>query len=71
MQSISPYLQECAIITETEYTYVMIESTLWLDDIEDISGLLLLLQVVQRSIMRQENGAGEGLGIRLQRCSHA
>jgi len=60
-----------AIITETESTYVMIKSTLRFDDVDDMPGLLLLLQVVQRSIMRQENGAGEGLGIRLQRCSHA
>ena len=40
-----------AIITETESTYVMIESTLRFDDVDDIPGLLLLLQVVQRSIM--------------------
>jgi len=38
--------------TETESTYVMIESTLRFDDVEDISGLLPLLQMVQRSRMQ-------------------
>ena len=38
-----------AIITETKSTYVMIESTLRFDDVEDIPGLLPLLQAVQRS----------------------
>ena len=61
MQSISPYLQECAIITETENTYVMIESTLRLDDIEDISGLLLLLQVVQRSCTWSRERSGRDM----------
>ena len=28
------------IITETESTYVMIKSTLWFDDVEDIPGHL-------------------------------
>ena len=28
-----------AIITKTESTYVMIKSTLWFDDVEDIPGL--------------------------------
>jgi len=32
-----------AIITETESTYVMIESTLRFDDVDDVPGLLLLL----------------------------
>jgi len=40
-----------AIITETESTYFMIESTLWFDNIEVIPGLLSLLRVVQRSRM--------------------
>jgi len=38
-----------AIITKTESTYVMIESTLRFDDIEVTPGLLPLLQAVQRS----------------------
>jgi len=41
-----------AIITETESTYVMIESTLRFDDVEDIPSLLPLLRAVQRSHMR-------------------
>jgi len=41
-----------AIITETESTYVMIESTLRFDDVEDVPGLLPLLRAVQRSRMR-------------------
>ena len=40
-----------AIITETESTYIMIESTLQFDDLEVIPGLLPLLPVVQRSLM--------------------
>ena len=43
-----------AIITETESTYVMIESTLWFDDIEVIPGLLPLLRAVQWSRMRSK-----------------
>jgi len=43
-----------AIITETESTYVMIESTLRFDDVEDIPGLLPLLRAVQRSRMRSK-----------------
>ena len=51
-----------AIITETESTYVMIESTLRFDDIEDIPGLLLLLQAVQRSYMRSRERSGRQPG---------
>jgi len=51
-----------AIITETESTYVMIESTLQFDDVEDIPGLLLLLRVVQRSHMRSRERSGRRPG---------
>ena len=47
-----------AIITKTESTYVMIESTLRFDGIEVIPGLLPLLQVVQRSCMRSRERSG-------------
>ena len=55
-----------AIITETRSTYVMIESTLRFDDIEDIPGLLPLLQAVQRSRMqsRERSGRRPGSGAR-------
>ena len=55
-----------AIITETKFTYVMIESTFRFDDIEDIPGLLPLLQVVQRSRMwsRERSGRRPGSGAR-------
>jgi len=46
-----------AIITETESTYIMIESTLQFDDVEDIPGLLPLLQAVQRSRMWSREGS--------------
>jgi len=45
-------LGHIAIITETESTYVMIESILQFDDVEDIPGLLPLLRAFQRSRMR-------------------
>jgi len=51
-----------AIITETESTYVMIESTLRFDDVEDVPGLLLLLRVVQRSRMRSRKRSGRQPG---------
>jgi len=51
-----------AILTETESTYVMIESTLRFDDVEDIPGLLPLLRVVQRSHMRSRERSGRRLG---------
>ena len=51
-----------AIITETESTYVMIESTLWFDDVEVIPGLLPLLQVVQRSCMQSRERSGRRPG---------
>jgi len=47
-----------AIITETKSTYVMIESTLRFDDVEDIPGLLPLLRAVQRSHMRSREWSG-------------
>ena len=52
--SVNAYLTRghIAIITKTESTYVMIESTLWFDDVEVIPGLLPLLQTVQRSHMQ-------------------
>jgi len=36
----------------------MIESTLWIDDVEDIPGHLPLLWVVQRSCMRSRKWSG-------------
>ena len=54
-----------AIITETESTYVMIESTLRFDDVEVIPGLLPLLGRFKGHVCGQENGAGDGLGTRL------
>jgi len=59
-----------AIITKTESTYVMIESTLRFDDVEIIPGLLLL-RVVQRSCMwsrkrsRRRPGNEASMGVRL------
>ena len=50
-----------AIITETEFTYVMIESTLRFDDV-DVPGLLPLLRVVQRSHMRSRKRSGRQPG---------
>ena len=49
-----------AIITETESTYVMIESTLWFDDVADIPGLPLL-QAVQRSCTQSRERSGRRL----------
>jgi len=43
-----------AIITETESTYVTIESTLRFDDVEDVPGLLLLLRGVMYAVKRIE-----------------
>ena len=51
-----------AIITETESTYVVIEYTLWFDDIENIPGLFLLLWAVQRSHMRSREWSGRQPG---------
>jgi len=51
-----------AIITETESTYVMIESTLQFDDVEDIPGLLPLLRAVQKSHMRSKEWSGRRPG---------
>ena len=39
------------IYTETESKYVMVESTLWFDDVGVVQGLLQLLPAVQRSRM--------------------
>ena len=55
-----------AIITETESTYVMIESTLRFDDVEDIPGLLRFSGRFKRHVCGQRNGAGGGLGTRLR-----
>ena len=57
--AISAYLMRghVAIITKTKSTYVM-ESTLRFDDVEDISGLLLLLRTVQRSRMQSRERSG-------------
>ena len=51
-----------AIITETESTYVMIESTLRFDDVEGVPGLLPLLRVVQRSRMQSRERSGRRPG---------
>jgi len=51
-----------AIITETVSTYVMIESTLRFDDVEDALGLLPLLRVVQRSRMWSRERSGRRPG---------
>jgi len=51
-----------AIITETESTYILIESTLQFDDVEDIPSLLPLLPVVQRSCMRSRERSGRRPG---------
>jgi len=51
-----------AIITETESTYVTIESTLWFDDIKDVPGLFPLLRAVQRSRMRSRERSGRRPG---------
>ena len=53
------------IITENKSTYVMIESTLRFDDVEDIPGLLPLSGRFKGHACGQENGAGDGLGTRL------
>ena len=45
-----------------ESTYVMIESTLWFDDVEDIPGLVLLLRVVQRTCMWSRKWIGRRPG---------
>ena len=62
--------EHVAIITETESTYVMIESTLRFDDVEDIPGLLPLLRAVQRSHMRSRKRSGRrpGNDARLSTC---
>ena len=49
-------------ITETESTYIMIESTLRFDDVEDIPDPLPLLQAVQRSHMWTREGNGRWPG---------
>ena len=54
-----------AIIAETESTYVMIESTLRFNDVQDIPCLLPLLRVVQRSHMWSRERSRDGLGTRL------
>jgi len=51
-----------AIITETKSTYVMIESTLWFNDVEVVPGLLPLLRVVQRSRMWSRERSGRWPG---------
>ena len=51
-----------AIITETESTYVMIESTLRFDDVEDVPGLQPLLRAVQRSRMWSRTRSGRRPG---------
>jgi len=58
------------IITETESAYVMIESTLRFDDVEDIPSLLPLLRAVQRSRMRSKERSGRWPGneARAYRC---
>ena len=65
--SVNAYLTRghIAIITKTESTYVMIESTLRFDGAEVIPGLLPLLQVIQRSRTRSRERSGNGLGTRL------
>jgi len=55
------------IITETESTYVMIDSTLRYDDVEDIPGLLCFFGQFKGHVCGQENGVGDGLGTRLYR----
>ena len=54
-----------AIIIETKSTHVMIKSTLWFDDVEDIPGLLPLSGWFKGHVCSQGNGAGDGLGMRL------
>ena len=51
-----------AIITKTESTYVIVGSTLWFDDVEDILGLLPLLRAVQRSRMWSRERSRRRLG---------
>jgi len=51
-----------AIITETDSTYVMIESTLRFDGVEDIPRFS---RWFKGHVCGQENGAGDGLGMRL------
>jgi len=51
-----------AVITETESTYIMIESTLRFDDVEVIPGLLPLLRAVQRSRMLSRERSGRRPG---------
>jgi len=50
-----------AIITKTKSTYVMIEFSLWFDDVEVIPGLLPLLWAVQRSRIRSREPSGRQL----------
>ena len=57
-----------AIITKTESTYVMIESTLQFDDVEDISAFSRFSRWFKGHVCDQENGAGDGLGTRLGSC---
>ena len=42
-----------AMITKTESTYVLIESTLQFDDVKDIPGLLLLLRQFKSHVCGQ------------------
>ena len=53
-----------AVITETESTYITIESTMRFDDVEVIGvpGLLPLLLAVQRSRMRSRKRSRSGSG---------
>ena len=49
----------------------MIESTLWFDDIEDVPGLLSLLQAVQRSPMWSRERSGRRPGNEASLGGHA
>ena len=54
-----------AIITETESTYVMIESTLQFDDVEMYQAFSCFSGRFKGHVCGQENRAGDGLGTRL------
>ena len=59
-----------AIMTETEstYMYVMIESTLWFDDVGIVPGLLWRFK---GHVCSQQSGVGDGLGMRLSKASES
>ena len=54
-----------AIITETESTYIMVESTLRFDDVEDDQAFSCFSGRFKGHVCGQENGAGDDLGTRL------